>query len=222
MRENDLVRLEATPRREADPFSHIESLASGRAVLNVGAAGGIKGYLPDNQAVWLHHRLAAVATSLIGVDIDQEGIDHARKHGVEILNANCEDMLLDQHYDLIVLSDVIEHMNAPVHAIQNLMRHLSPEGALCITTPNAASGLALAQILTGRPLNVYWDHVMGFYPEHIQAICDRYGYRLAEVLYFDHIDRRTSSHILKSYIVTALSMFYPRLASSFLAVIRFS
>ncbi|NKD85353.1 hypothetical protein HEQ63_04030 [Haematospirillum jordaniae] len=94
MRVNDLVRLEIKPRRINDLFGYIEGLASDKDVLNVGAAGGIKGYLPDNQSVWLHHRLGAVAASLTGVDIDQEGIDHASQYGVEILNANCEDRAL--------------------------------------------------------------------------------------------------------------------------------
>jgi len=220
MRVNDLVRLEVKPRRINDPFRYIEGLASNNDVLNVGAAGGIKGYLPDNQSAWLHHRLGAVAASLTGVDIDQEGIDYAYKHGVEILNANCEDMNLGRQFDLIVLSDVIEHLNAPVNAIKNLMRHLTPQGVLCVTTPNATSGLAFGQVLTGRSLNVYWDHVMAYCPEHIQAICDRCGFRLSDILFFDHIDRRTNINTIKSYLNTTLSAIYPRLASSFLAVIR--
>lgn len=220
MRTNDLVMLEILPRRLTDPFGYLENLATGKAVLNVGAAGGVRGYLPGNESVWLHHRLGAVAARLVGVDIDQDGIEHARNHGVEIVYANCENMDLEGKFDLIVLSDVIEHMNAPVYAVANLMRHLSPGGALCITTPNATSGLALGRILTGRPLNVYWDHVMAYYPEHIQAICDRYGYRLAEILFFDHVDRRTPANIAKSYMSAAVSAIYPRLASSFMAVIR--
>ncbi|WP_408939012.1 methyltransferase domain-containing protein [Haematospirillum jordaniae] len=120
----------------------------------------------------------------------------------------------------MVLLDVIEHVNAPVNAVENLMRHLAPQGVLCVTTPNATSGLAFGQILTGRSLNVYWDHVMAYCPEHIQAICDRCGFQLADIVFFDHIDRRTKSNIIKSYLINALSAFYPRLASSFLAVIR--
>lgn len=220
MRVNDLVRLDVKPRKVVDPFSYLERLASGKDVLNVGAAGGVKGYLPNNRSVWLHHRLGEVAASLTGVDIDQEGIDHANKHGVEILNANCEDMNLGRQFDLVVLSDVIEHMNAPINAVENLMRHLSPQGVLCVTTPNATSGLAYGQILTGRFLNVYWDHVMVYCPEHIQAICDRCGFRLSDILFFDHIDRRTNFNIIKSYLNTTLSAIYPRLASSFMAVIR--
>jgi 2-polyprenyl-3-methyl-5-hydroxy-6-metoxy-1,4-benzoquinol methylase len=220
MRVNDLVRLDVKPRRIVDPFSYLERLASGKEVLNVGAAGGVKGYLPNNKSVWLHHRLGAVAASLMGVDIDKEGIDHAYKYGVEIVNANCEDMNLGKQFDLIVLSDVIEHMNAPVNAVENLMRHLAPQGTLCVTTPNAASLLAFGQILTGRSLNVYWDHVMAYCPEHIQAICDRCGFRLVDIMFFDHIDRRTKTHAIKSNLAATLSAICPRLASSFLAVIR--
>lgn len=220
MRANDLVRLEVVPRRLSDPFGYLESLVAGKAVLNVGAAGGIKGYLPGNRFAWLHHRLQVASASVIGVDIDKEAIEYARKYGVEILEANCENMDLNSQFDVIVLSDVIEHLNAPVNAIENLMRHLRPTGALCITTPNATSGLTFGQIVTGRPLNVYRDHMAIYSPEHIQALCDRCGFRLTEVLFFDHIDRRTLANTFKSYAITTVSRILPRLSSSFMAVVR--
>jgi SAM-dependent methyltransferase len=220
MRIDDLVRLETKPKRITNPFEYLEKLAFGKMVLNVGAAGGVRVYLPGNEHIWLHHRLEKVSESIIGIDIDQDGIDFARSHGVDILNANCETMSMDKKFDLIVLSDVIEHMNAPVDAVVNLMRHLAHGGVLCITTPNAISALATGKILTGGTPNVYWDHVACYSPEHIQAICDRYGYKLSEVRFFDHVDRRTFGNKVKSYLASSISMIYPRFATSFMAVIK--
>lgn len=220
MRINDLVSLETKPQRITNPFAYLEKLAFGKMVLNVGAAGGVRGYLPENQHVWLHHRLEKVSKSIIGIDIDQDAIDFARSHGVDIFNANCETMNLDKKFDLIVLSDVIEHMNAPVTAVVNLMRHLVPGGALCITTPNATSALAMGKIIMGGSPNIYWDHVASYSPEHIQAICDRYGYQLSDIHFFDHVDRRTFGNKVKSYLASSISMIYPRFATCFMAVIR--
>ncbi|HEY9018936.1 class I SAM-dependent methyltransferase [Thiomicrospira sp.] len=217
---NDLVRLNTKAKRIKDPFSYLENFASGKKILNVGAAGGVKGYLPNNKNVWLHHRLAIAAKDIVGIDIDVDGIEYAESHGVHILNANCENVDLGKLFDLIVISDVIEHMNAPVYAVENLMKHLTPDGCLCVTTPNATSGMTFARILAGKPPNVYWDHVAVYCPEHIQAICDRFGYVLSEVLFFDHVDRRSTVNIAKSYISLAVSAIYPRLSTSFMAVIR--
>lgn len=220
MRVNDLVKLGVKPKRITDPFEYLEDLVRGKLVLNVGAAGGVEDYLPDNRLAWLHHRLDVAAAKLVGVDIDSEGIEYARGHGVEILNANCENMELGTKFDFVILSDVIEHMNAPVYAVQNLMRHLLPDGTLCITTPNAIAALGLGKILTGRSLNIYWDHVATYCPEHIQALCDRLGYRLDEVFFFDHVDRRTRINLVKSYVSAGIAAIYPRLASSFLAFVK--
>lgn len=220
MRTGDLVRVEPGSARVADVFELIVSRACGRSVLNVGAAGGIQGYLPDNRPAWLHHRLGEAASDLVGVDIDQDGIEHGAAHGVELLAANCEDMDLRRQFELIVLSDVIEHLNAPGAAVVNLMRHLAPGGQLLVTTPNpTAMGMMLRLALRRSP-NVYYDHVSCFLPENVQAMCDRYGLALRELYFFDHIDRRTLGNRMKSYIARAASMVNPRLASSFLAVIE--
>lgn len=220
MRINDLVRVTCPIARLSDPFAYMAQAAAGRAVLNVGAAGGVAGYLPHNKEIWLHHRLAQAAGQLVGIDIDKPAIDYAGKHGVTILNENCETMSLADRFDLIVLSDVIEHMNAPVDAVVNLMRHLKPQGKLCITTPNPLSLLGLTRLPLGQAPNVYWDHVACYLPEHIQAICDRYGFALKAIYYFDHVDRRTRLLSAKSYLSIAVGKLLPRVSSSFMAVIE--
>lgn len=220
MRVHDLTRLELTITSIDDAFAIIEGLAHGKTVLNVGAAGGISGYLPDHKDIWLHHRLEKAAASLVGTDIDQDGIDYAARHGIPLLHANCEHMDLGRKFDLIVLSDVIEHLDAPVVAIRNLARHLKVEGVLCMTTPNANSILTSAKILAGKRPNIYWDHVACYAPEHIQAICDRCQLTLEGLYAFNHQDQRSLSYTIKSRLASLISRLNPGLATSFLAVIK--
>ena len=136
MREGDLVRLDVGLQKMRDPFEFIEQRATGKRILNVGAGGGVQLYLPSNKDVWLHERLRRCADELIGVDIDEDSIEYAAAQGYTILNENCETMALNKQFDLIVMSDVIEHVNAPVTAIDNLLAHLADDGLLIITTPN--------------------------------------------------------------------------------------
>jgi len=220
MRMNDLTILSVKPEYILDVFALIMKQASGKTVLNVGAAGGVRGYLPSNRESWLHHRLGLVSSELVGVDIDTEGIDFAKEHGVRIVNGNCEAMDMERKFDAIVLSDVIEHMNAPVTGVSNLMNHLHEGGKLFVTTPNPTAINLIVRSILGRNLNVYWDHVSCYMPEHIQTICDRYGYRLSGIYFFDHIDRQSFSNRVKSHLARVISRVNPRLSTSFLAVIE--
>ena len=114
MRKGDLVALDTEPTRLKDPFDLILSFAEGKRVLNVGAAGGVHSYLPDKAPAWLHERLRLVAHDLIGIDIDTTSVEYARKYGYDIRLLDCENVQFDHDFDLIVMSDVIEHVNAPV------------------------------------------------------------------------------------------------------------
>jgi len=220
MRVDDLVRMNVPIRTLQDPFGFICDHVAGKNVLNVGAAGGVQGYLPGNQDIWLHEKLIRTANEVVAVDIDKESIAYAKSHGYEMLNENCETMELDRKFDIIVMSDVIEHVNAPVTAIYNLSRHLAPGGKLFVTTPNGTSAnVSLKVVLRATP-NVFYDHMMVYYPEHFQAMCDRLGLQLSAVYMFDHKDRRTGGMRLRSAFAGLLSFFSPRLAGSQLCVIE--
>lgn len=220
MRHGDSVRLSCQPRGLRDYDAHILTTATGRAVLNVGAAGGVFDYLPRNMNAWMHYKLMQVVASLDGIDIDEEGIRHAAKHGFHIQNADCEKADLGKQYDLILLSDVIEHVESPSRALVNLHRHLKPEGKLVITTPNATGFGILSRALLRWSPEVYWDHMAIFLPEHIQAICDRHGINLESVCFFTFHDSRTTTNRFKSRLTDLIGSFNPRLHSTFLACIR--
>lgn len=220
MIENDLIRLDVRLKKMRDPFEFIEQRAQGKRVLNVGASGGVHLYLPSNKDVWLHERLRRCADELVGVDIDKDSIEHAARHGYTILNENCETMALDKQFELIVMSDVIEHVNAPVTAIKNLLAHLADDGLFIITTPNATSGNICLRSMVRKDVNVLADHVTTFYPEHFQAICSRLDCQLESIHMFDHKDRRDGIKRFKSALFQAMTVISLRLASSMLVVIR--
>jgi SAM-dependent methyltransferase len=204
--------------RDADAY--ILSQAAKKSVLNVGAAGGVDHYLPAHRDQWLHDRLGGVVDELVGIDIDNVGIARAARNGVEILEADCQTMKLEKRFDLIVMSDVIEHLDAPGIAICNLVQHLLPAGRLLITTPNPTHAGMLMRAILGRSLSVYYDHVACFAPEHLQALCDRHGYHLAAVYFFGPIDRRNLGYSVRSHVARTVGRLSPRLYPSFLAAVE--
>lgn len=220
MRVADTVILEPRPGVANDILARIVARAKGRRVLNVGAAGGVTRYLPEYRDQWLHAALVDAAQEAIGIDVDSEGIAHAAKHGFELKHADCQALDWPQRFDLIVMSDVIEHLDRPAEAVCALTRHLAPDGELWITTPNASYLGNTVAALRGRAPGIYWDHVACYLPEHIQALCDRHGLKLAEIAFFSFVDQRNAGLRLKSGLVRALAAMAPRLHNSFLAVIR--
>lgn len=221
---NYLVELKVKTETLKDPLNFIESKTKGKNVLNVGAAGGVntkEGYLPHNETNWLHSRIIENARNVVGTDIDDEAIKHARKYGYNIINENCEDMKLSQKYEIILMSDVIEHLNAPVIAINNLIdNHLTDDGTLIITTPNGTAANNFIRSISRKNLNIYYDHMAIYYPEHFQAICDRFGYTLKKIYFFDFTDKRTFIIRIKNLIFKLLSIMNPRLSSAIMVLIE--
>jgi SAM-dependent methyltransferase len=116
----------------------------------------------------LHQRLAAVASELWGVDIDAAGIAFLRSQGFTNLLAGDICQLHDlatlrgQDFDVIVASEVVEHLSNPglfLSGIRNLMAPGRTE--LIVTVPNAFRVETLLWLLRGVEC-VHPDHNFWF------------------------------------------------------------
>ena len=217
---SSLVTLKAKTSVLTDAVSYILSQSSGKTVLDVGAAGNAEDYLPTKKHQWLHYRLSEVAKELIGLDIDQKSIDYAGKYGIHIIQGDCETIQLGRRFEIIIMSEVIEHLNAPAIAIQTLIRHLEPKGKILITTPNPTHYGLIARSCLGYNLRIYYDHICCFLPEHFQVICNRFGYHLSEIYFFSNVDNRTLSTYAKSSFNRFIGYIHPRWCSSLMVVIE--
>lgn len=218
MQRQEVITLPVSPKVLTSVFGRILDLARGGRVLNVGASGGVEHYLPGNQHDWLHDKLHEAASDLVGIDIDKESIAYAANHGIKIIYGDCETYQFEQPFDLIVMSDVIEHVNAAVPAIGNLAKQLSPNGRLVITTPNITHYGLVLKAWFGGQTSVYYDHTAGFLPEHFQVIGNRLGLQLTEIYFFSHHDTRSLGMSLKSNIARFLGAIMPRSHNSFMVV----
>ena len=104
-------------------------LAAGRNVLD--AACG-EGYGSAMLA-------AGDAASVVGIDIDEATVAHARAtHGVDARQGDVSRLAFDDGaFDLVVSFETIEHVAEPDLALDEFRRVLSPGGVLVISTPNA-------------------------------------------------------------------------------------
>ena len=76
--------------------------------------------------------------NITGLDISQEAVDEAnKKFGNHYICADVTDNNLNiEKYDLILLTEVIEHLNEPIEFLQSLLSLLKDKGIIVLTTPN--------------------------------------------------------------------------------------
>lgn len=110
----------AFPRRE---FSSLR-------VLDVGCGNGSELALP----------LMRLGFQVAGVDTHAPSIEHARRAAQSLANGRfvcgrVED-LAHELFDIVILSEVLEHVPEPRELLANSLRYLSSDGLMIVTVPN--------------------------------------------------------------------------------------
>lgn len=94
-----------------------------------------------------------------GIEPSAAAAQIAAGQGINILGKTLRDLPAQARFDVITLIDVIEHIADPLAELDEAVAHLSPGGALIIST--------------GDPNNIFWRAVFkarfwySYFPEHI-------------------------------------------------------
>ncbi len=99
-------------------------------VLDVGCGNGSQLAVP----------LARCGFQVTGVDVDEPSIEHARRLAAGLPNASflCQEVseLRTGPFDVVILSEVLEHMEEPRELLAASVRHLAEGGVVIVTVPN--------------------------------------------------------------------------------------
>lgn len=161
--------------------------AAGKRVLHLGCVDqGLAEYkLAHGQ--YLHARLHAVCAELWGIDVDAEGIAWMKSQGWPNLYAgDIEDLAADssflptQPFDLLVLSEVIEHLDNPGRFLQAIRPFFGPQTELLLTTPNAMRLDNILATLQGQEW-VHPDHNSWYSYQTLHALLGKFGYIIRSV-----------------------------------------
>lgn len=74
---------------------------------------------------------------------------------------------LDRHFDVLISTEVIEHLENPRATFRNLWRLLKPNGVLILTTPNQNSLRSIMALIAKGHFVAFLD---SSYPAHITAL----------------------------------------------------
>lgn len=145
MRDDQFLEQEHGRRRTARwLLDKLEPHMPGRRLLDIGCGHGL-----------LLDEARARGLSVQGLELSSASADYARSQlGLAVREQAIEDLDPDEEpFDAIVLTDVLEHLDDPVAAIDRCSHMLTPDGALVIVTPDPASVTAR---LAGRR---WWGYV---------------------------------------------------------------
>jgi SAM-dependent methyltransferase len=95
----------------------------------------------------------------VGVEVSATAVEHNRAAGFEVFAGELEAARYPEgHFDVVVASEVLEHVAGPRAMLREILRVLRPGGLLWATTPNGRG-------LSARALGLGWSAVCP--PEHL-------------------------------------------------------
>lgn len=101
--------------------------------------------------------LAREGDDVLGIDMHQASIEYAqRQFGGECLRFICANLstLPDSElaYDVIVLADVLEHLDDPAAVLESAVKRLIPGGMVLVSIPNGRGPFEMESALSRLPL----------------------------------------------------------------------
>lgn len=174
------------PATLVDRTEHLVRAVRGRRAVHVGFVDSGCWEYHDRFDSWLHAHLDRSATGLVGLDLDEAGVDRARELGFEAHAVDCSDAaavaaLGLEPAEVVVAGEIIEHLDDSGSFLEGLHSLVEPGGQLVVTTPNASGLLnAGAAALAGYEVN-HPDHVTLYSCFTLTNLLERHGWQLDEV-----------------------------------------
>lgn len=159
----------------------------GKRVLHVGCVdvGIMESRIESND--FLHFHIDKVAEKLIGVDIEEDGLHYLAERGYDVRRLDLETDLellqkLASEVDVIVIPEVIEHLNNVGAALENL-KACGFAGDILISTPNAFS-FRVIKLLGNCVELVHPDHNYYYSPTTLKTLLGKHGFELSRLVMY--------------------------------------
>lgn len=172
------------PAHQADRVNFLIDQARGQSVIHIGFADSRCSEYHGELDAWLHEQLADVAADLVGLDIDAEGVKHARTagyaaHAVDCTNPHDVEALGLNPAPVVIAGELIEHLANPGGFLTAARSLVAPGGKLVITTPNAHGLMNISAAIAGYEIN-HPDHVVLFSITTLTRLLEQHGWRVTQ------------------------------------------
>jgi 2-polyprenyl-3-methyl-5-hydroxy-6-metoxy-1,4-benzoquinol methylase len=195
------------PARLVDRFSFLTDLVRGRRVVHAGFVDAGCATLNQSSDAWLHEHLSHAASSIIGIDVDERGVEHARANGHEAYAVDCRDAAALRALglpaaDVVVAGEVIEHLDDCGPFLDGLHALVDPGGLLALSTPNGASLTNAVAALANLEVN-HPDHVTSFTSHTLDTMLERHGWAPVEHAVFTYQVKSRPDGTLRSRVLVS-------------------
>ena len=181
-------------------------------MLDLGAMDETAYAAKSGRGAWLHERIAAVATRVVGVDssslVPADGLataPNARIVRGDILRLDKWFVANDFQPDVVVAGEVIEHVENPLAFLHGLVSIERLKGrTLLITTPNATACHNVAVGMLSRE-STHHDHLCILSYKTLNTLCKRAGFACWEIVPYRaaFAEMRARNHGLRGAVVGA-------------------
>lgn len=209
-------------RTEKDQF--ILDQCRGKRVLDIGCVNHT--IEATHYHDWRHAQLNKVTSKLVGLDYEAEAIESLRKEGWDVVCADAQDFDIRQQYpegfEVIVASEVIEHLVNPGGFLDSIRKHLAPGGKVILTTPHAFGIAFFMEVLVWGSEHMNDDHTLCFSRKNMEALLQKRNFRVAEFHWLIQDSSSMAMHTKTSARVLAKVFFWIQYITALLIRPQFS
>jgi len=135
-----------------------------------------------------HHllQMKAIGWNVTGVELSEPACNAAKKAGLNVYHGSLENIQLDsESFDIVRMSDVLEHVPDPHYTLREIYRILKPNGKLEVTLPNLNAW-------TFKLFGEYWfpleipRHLFHHTPKSIKIIAQQHGFKIETLHIWSH------------------------------------
>ncbi len=158
-------------------------------LLDIGAGCGV-----------LVQAAAELGYSALGIEPSATLCEDGARRGLDIRQGVFPEVTPDRDFDVITITDVLEHVTAPDLLIREAAKYLRKDGILFLTTPDSAS--VMARLLGKRWWHYRIAHIGYFNRKNLTMLLENAGLDILAM-------NRPVWHFKGDYLVKRLKKYFP-------------
>ena len=160
-------------------MDHVKAESLNKSVLDIGCAEHDQSHW--NSKEWKHGEICKWSSDVMGIDIVPAAVKALCEKGynVQLVDAT-SDVFLGRKFDVIVIGDVIEHVDNPVGLLRFAARHINHHGIIICHTPNPFYWSFFLRAIRDGVMIENAEHTSWITPCNLIELAHRSGLSLVE------------------------------------------